>query len=30
VPSLPALAYLTDRIGLSLADFFDRVADRLD
>ena len=30
VPSLPALAYLTDRIGLSLADFFERVADRLD
>ena len=30
VPSLPALAYLADRIGLSLADFFNRVADRLD
>ena len=30
VPSLPALAYLADRIGLSLADFFDRVAQRLD
>lgn len=30
VPSLPALAYLADRIGLSLADFFDRVAERLD
>ena len=30
VPSLPALAYLAERIGLSLADFFDRVAERLD
>jgi transcriptional regulator with XRE-family HTH domain len=30
VPSLPALAYMADRIGLSLADFFDRVADRLE
>ena len=30
VPSLPALAYMADRIGLSLADFFDRVAARLD
>ena len=26
----PALAYLAERIGLSLADFFDRVAERLD
>jgi transcriptional regulator with XRE-family HTH domain len=30
VPSLPALAYMADRIGLSLAAFFDRVAERLD
>lgn len=30
VPSLPALAYLVGRIGLSLADFFNRVAERLD
>ena len=29
VPSLPALAYLADRIGLSLADFFERVGERL-
>ena len=30
VPSLPALAYLAERIGLSLGDFFDRVAEHLD